>query len=314
MVKKVAINAENIKCVGEVTRSSDSLLDIITEIGDNTLYVVVGIGYCGHDMRIFSALNDTLSTHNSHLCVVRGEGESRNAFCSDSTRYVNEKYSNVHVIEDYSIICTPEKNILVIGGSVSANRQWRKKHVELLKKHNPDIGINDVYDGGGMATDEEAIKLLLDGNEKIDIVITSAAPLFVWPSFDMNGVKWSAIDKTLKIDSLRERSFCDYIFHQMVKTDKLPSVWAYTKYPSYQAQKILNTIFTSIPNDEVFCISSPDKKDPVGSSEFFTSHIGRKIEALRGDRGPRSVLLTAEDLTTHFEQIFNDIDEQMENR
>jgi len=245
-MKSIEIHdVEQLMCIGESKGSSSALKERLSRLikdksNKKSLYVAVGVVYNGGINDDFKEINNILSKTSSHLCIVRGEGESRAAFNEENAKKISSIYSRIHVIEDYTLIKTGNVNILAIGGSLSINRLWKKKHSELIRKMNPDLDSQFYALDEGLYMDEELAKEVITSGEKIDVVITSAAPLFVGSFFYMEHVKWASTDDTLKKDSMMERTFCDYLFHLMVKYDNVPNTWVYTKYDEGEDQAIVS--------------------------------------------------------------------------
>lgn len=232
-------------CIGESKGNSSALKERLSRLikdksNKKSLYVAVGTAYNGGINDDFKEINNILSKTSSHLCIVRGEGESHAAFNEENAKKISSIYSRIHVIEDYTLVKTGNVNILMIGGSLSVNRLWKKKHSELIRKMNPDLDSQFYALDEGLYMDEELAKEVIASGEKIDVVITSAAPLFVGPFFYMERVKWTSTDDALKKDSMMERTFCDYLFHLMVKYDNVPNTWVYTKYDEGEDQAIIS--------------------------------------------------------------------------
>lgn len=187
----------------------------------------------------FEALNKLLEKNNSHLLFIRGYLDDPQIFDSEAI-----SLSNIKTIPDYSLVMLKCFNCLCIGGSISLDREWRKKQSALL-------GKNLYWENEGFVYKEDELDEILD---KYDIacVITNTCPSFSFPGTNVfNNTKWKGNDPTLLDDILSERKLMDKVYNKFVDKNKKPYVWAYSFFMSPNGNMSNDIYFCSLRKLEV---------------------------------------------------------------
>lgn len=221
------------------------------EIKDAILIVCgdVGLGFSKDQYYryIFPELDMYCHKHNIHIYFVRGNHDDPSYFDGEKINY-----NNIKAIPDYSVITTPNHNILCIGGAISIDRSWRKaKHCwnigsysyfyncsqEVAQEECQKIYWSDEV----VVYDEEKLNDILN-KYKIDIVATHTAPSFVFPHTDLNSnpdlCRFVKKDINLIDDIKSERETMNKIYEKVKPTN-----WFYGHFHDHCVENYENTKF-----------------------------------------------------------------------
>ena len=126
----------------------------------------VGLGFykLNHEVDDLTRMNNDLIDDNIHVVLMRGNHDNPSIYHDTPEELRN--FSNVHIVDDYSVLTIRDKQILMIGGATSIDSAYRIKNVTWWKNESVDKNDN--------------LQDILDNNN-ISIVITHTAPLFVSP-------------------------------------------------------------------------------------------------------------------------------------
>lgn len=206
---------------------------------DNCAIVIcgdIGIGFEKEEYynQTFKHLTKTLQKRNIHLYMFRGNHDNKDYF--DGKHFIEFEY--IHIIPDYSIIMSPTRNILCIGGATSIDRTWRKNNMEKLqikymKHHNcgwdeAEKNAQQLYwENEPIIFDKEALDEIDKSRIKIDTICTHTAPTFCQPLIK-NGIEgWLEVDDKLGEDLENERKTCDDILFYLVHNEHPIKYWYY---------------------------------------------------------------------------------------
>lgn len=213
----------------------------------------IGIGFEKEEYynQTFNKLTKGLSKRNIHLYLFRGNHDNKDYF---NGGYFQE-FEFVHVIPDYSVISTPIRNILCVGGATSIDRTWRKENMNLLAikymKHH-SCGWEEAekrstqlyWENEPIVFDENELKQLSENNIMIDTVCTHTAPSFCNP-ITKNGLhSWLSADPLLSVDLDNERKTCDNILNYLKENKHPLQNWYYGHFHFHNVEIIDNIKYT----------------------------------------------------------------------
>lgn len=188
----------------------------------------------------FDELNTLLEDNNCHIAFVRGSFDDPKFFENETI-----SYSHIKTIQDYSVLMLENFNCLCIGGSISIDREWRKKQEERT-------GKKMYWENEGMKYDEKAIEEILDTMD-IACVVTNSSPSFSYPGTNsLNSSLWALNDKTVMEDMQNERKTIDKIYSKFTERDKKPYIWAYSMFLNDNHQFMNDILFKSLPKQEIY--------------------------------------------------------------
>ena len=175
----------------------------IIQVGD------FGIGFTSdeNDRNAMTDLNVFLMERNITMYAIRGNHD--NPKCFDGSW----KWSNLHLVPDYTVLNLDGKNILLIGGAISIDRQPRIVENRAAAKYGSRRRY--YWSDEKVVFNEEFIKNI----RGIDILVTHTAPDFCLPSnkFGFGSLvdEFAEGDKTLKVELTEEREIladiCDLL-------------------------------------------------------------------------------------------------------
>lgn len=184
-------------------------------------------------------LNKLLAKNNCHLLFIRGNLDNPQIFESEAI-----SLSNIKTIPDYSLVMLKCFNCLCIGGSISLDREWKKKQSTL-------IGKKLYWENEGFVYKEDELDEILD-KHNIACVITNTCPSFSFPGTNVfNGTKWQGNDQSLLDDLLSERKLMDKVYNKLVDKNKRPYIWAYSFFMSPNGNMSNDIYFSSLKKFEL---------------------------------------------------------------
>jgi len=207
----------------------------------DTLLIVAGDCGFGFDKpgyydNVFNRNSSRLSQSNNWVVMVRGN--------HDDPTYFNEEkiaHERFRTIPDYSVILACGHKILCIGGAISIDREYRKKH----DARNRISGVGSYW------TDEAPVydSAMLDaiGNEfRIDIVVTHTAPSFCELLTKDELSEWAALDPDIPADCAKERETMDKIFKHLHSAGHPVSHWYYGHFHQSWNSEIDGILFSML--------------------------------------------------------------------
>lgn len=184
----------------------------------------IGIGF-EEPRKLYRTLkyyNNLFRQKSIFVYAIRGNHDDPSYFTN------NTKYSNIHLVQDYTVLETPDniEKILCIGGATSIDRCQRK----LLKTYWSDEII---------VRNEEILKTLTD----ITIVATHSSPTFVEPFIKNNLSYWAEQDKNILTDVNIERGTLDNIYYDLMDNKNPITKWYYGHYHYSSKQQVFDIRF-----------------------------------------------------------------------
>lgn len=196
----------------------------------------IGLGFEKeeHYRQIFNHITKTIKKRNIHLYMFRGNHDDKSYF--DGEHFTEYEY--IHVIPDYSIIQTPLRNILCVGGATSIDRTLRRQNMNILAikymKYHECTMDEAIQNSQKLYWEDEAI--IYDENELnkidaskilIDVICTHTAPTFCQP-LTKNGIRyWLDVDSNLVNDLDDERVICDKLLEYLKGHNHPITNWYY---------------------------------------------------------------------------------------
>ena len=234
------IDTENVLFTGDLHGEFSVINTTINRYNlENCVIVVcgdIGIGFEKEDYYIqkFNHLSKTLKKKNIHLYMFRGNHDNKDFF--DGEHFTEFEF--IHIIPDYSVLQTPTRNILCVGGATSIDRKYRSllmdnSTIDYMRWHN--CGWDEAYknskqfywDNEAIIFDESELTSIDKLGIKIDTICTHTAPTFCEP-LTKNGIQsWLKVDKGLEEDLDKERKTCDEILTWLVQNEHPITNWYY---------------------------------------------------------------------------------------
>lgn len=179
-------NQKSLILIGDTHGSHSFLRNKFQEI-QNALFIHVGdIGVGFHEVlledAVFSTLNDILIENNSQFVGIRGNHDDPKKFDGEYSK----RWSNFHLVPDYTHFIFQDKKIQLIGGGISLDRSARTEGIDYWR--------------------DEIIKYFPEKIIKSDILITHSAPSYCNPvGFNDFCLNWFKHDKSLELELINER-------------------------------------------------------------------------------------------------------------
>lgn len=250
-----------------------SVIEKLIENYDNCLILIagdIGVGFRDNDyyFQKFERLNNLLLYKHILLLMIRGNHDNPIYF---KNNFIN--YSNLKLIEDYSVISIIDKdnnnnfNILCIGGAISIDRLYR------ISTYNSNINnLKEFYMLDSFLDEESALKLakekiklsyfdneqpifdfdkleeLKNNNININHVITHSCPSFCFPRDKNNIQYWIKNDNNLENDLNNERETMSMIYQKLIDDKHDLNGWTYGHFHVHISDEINGRRFTALDN------------------------------------------------------------------
>lgn len=226
-------NIENIYFTGDIHGEFNTLLWYVDQKCLNNSAVIVagdiGMGFYKHNYYIdtFKSMNKKLLKRDIHLYFIRGN--------HDNPDYFNNipediKFSNIHLIRDYTVLHIRGYNILCVGGATSVDKKFRTKDIDWWEFENvlPYDKLNC---------------------KNIDIVVTHCTPIFCPPKYER--ISW--MDDALDIKAQKDRKILAQLYFDLIAKDNKIKYWFYGHYHKHYESGLEREIFSDY--DKQFLMS-----------------------------------------------------------
>lgn len=250
-MKIYKIDTDNVYFAGDLHGEFPTINVTINRLNlENCAIIVcgdIGIGFEKEEYynQTFNHLTKTLSKKNIHLYLFRGNHDNKDYF--DGEHFTSFEY--VHVIPDYSIISTPTRNILCVGGATSIDRKWRLDNMEIIaikymKHHNCNMeeaikkSVKLYWENEPIVLDTKKLEEITANNIKIDTVCTHTAPSFCNPTTKNGLQNWIFTDLKLGDDLRQERQTCDDILNILKENEHPLKNWYYGHFHKHNVEVI----------------------------------------------------------------------------
>lgn len=248
-----------------------------SKFSDSIIFIAgdCGLGFNSEKayLCLFEKMNKILEYNNTYVILVRGNNDNPEYFNGEKINF-----SNIKAVPDYSIISTSNKNVLCIGGAVSADRAWRKEQEKRIERFSKDRKL--YFENEAPVLDKEKMDEIFKEIAKIDIVISHSAPSFATPSMHVGVKEWEELDKELKDDINNERLTMDRIFEYLRDNNRKPSYWAYSHFNISYLEKRSDVVFRSIDGSDFsyYCFDE-DMFSIEHGGEAISLKKGKKLKA-----------------------------------
>jgi len=188
-----------------------------------------GAGFSDDFLDDMVYLNDCLFKHNVTLYVIRGNHDDPKFFNGDYN------WSNLKLLKDYTTLDIEGVRILLIGGAISIDRNYRTKDISWWDNENVIMDIEKIHE-------------LRD----VDIVITHTAPNFVNP-INLNSLVlfFAKDDINLLHDLEYERNNLKIIYDALCKNNEIKH-WFYGHFHDTNTEVYNNTTFNLLGINEFY--------------------------------------------------------------
>lgn len=224
----------------------------------------IGIGFNHEevDKKKLEEINKFLKNRNLTLICLRGNHDKPSIFnrdIEDVTKTQDFWYSNLKLVPDYTVLSINGKNILMIGGATSIDREKRKHEYRIRVKGFMDaypvldeesakeIVLPSYWEGEIPYVDREAIEKIKNDNILITHVLTHTCPSFATPKRGKLNLKsWFELDPFLENDLDYERSVMDNIYDVLLEYSHPLEEWVFGHFHTHWQQDMNGIRFTTL--------------------------------------------------------------------
>ena len=158
-------------------------------------------------------INELLAQNNTHVFFVRGNEDDPSYFSEHKLAY-----SNITLLEDYSLIKFHGFNCLCVGGGISLDRKWKQTQEERY-------GSKLYWENEAPVFDQTELEKIISEND-VACVVTHMPPSFAGINTSTyTKTKWNESDAELVKDVISARFVNDDIYRKLIESDKKPYVW-----------------------------------------------------------------------------------------
>ena len=188
----------------------------------------IGYGYEKEENEVFAAINEMLRRQESFLYVVHCNSDNPAWFDNK-----NNIWSNIAFIRGCAVVASQDYNFLCVSGGIKFNRSWYESRHIPCERMFAEINFNDI---------EQFLQ-----KDRIDCVLTSAAPTFIQPQ--MSSLQcfrpWKNADPALREDVRKERHQMDVLYTTLTNGNTIKE-WAFVGYNNNNKQRENDILFTSV--------------------------------------------------------------------
>jgi len=207
----------------------------------------LGFNALWYDLQQLEKLDEFLGNKGINLYVIRGNHDNP-IFWNRRYGLNLPKYSNINLIDDYTIRKIEDRNILFMGGAISIDRLIRSREFP------PTWWIDEKFD---FSTTK--LSTVLSKVNKVDIVITHTAPGFALPylksGFPQLVQQFIDLEDQLGIDLEselhQERVQLNDIYTHMIHNKKVPDLWVYGHFHRHSEEVHDKTKFVGLGINEI---------------------------------------------------------------
>lgn len=194
-----------------------TLRTVVNEINNGTEMDIIQVGDFGlgfksytRDIENMNDLNELLKIRGKDLYVIRGNHDDPKFWNGD----YEDKWSNIHLMEDFSMAIIDGQKVLFAGGAVSIDRNVRTLGIDHWKNVEFEYDEDDLLD-------------VMEHLGVPDIVVTHTAPSLCHPrGFNDLVYSFASIDPDLLTDLRVERAQMDRMY-DVIKSKGTPKAWVY---------------------------------------------------------------------------------------
>lgn len=260
----------------KLKKMSSSMSNPANRVVKGSLIVVLGDNGFGtaSEAKIIKFLTDKnkiLAYNNINVVFIRGNNDDPSYFDGEKINF-----SNIKAVPDYSVLETKNKNILCVGGAISADRTWKKEQEKRVSKKL-------FWESEAPVFNPELIKEAVEKFKHIDYVLSHSAPSFLNVGVDTSNIKdWEEKDKGLQKDIDNERTCMDKVFECLRDNGSKPLFWGFGHFRNELTEKRSNTIFVSFINPGIHR-TIDDEINFVAISEMTSKMMPKKGKSLKSN-------------------------------
>ncbi|MBR3286493.1 MAG: metallophosphoesterase [Bacteroidales bacterium] len=236
-------DAKNIVVCGDIHGEFNAMIHklcIQYQMTDTLLIVAGDCGFGfdrpGYYDYVFNRNSSRLGKANNWVVMLRGNHDNPAFFQEERIRH-----SRFRCIPDYSVIQACGHNILCVGGAVSIDRAYRKKH-DAMHSHAGAAS----YWTDEMPVYDEAVLNNISKALKIDSVVTHTAPSSCELTSKDGLSYWTAFDPDIPADCDKERKIMDRILAYLKSAGHPVSHWYYGHFHQSWQSEIDGILFSML--------------------------------------------------------------------
>ena len=236
-------NAKNVVVCGDIHGEFNAVIYKLCYQYQMTDTVLVIAGDCGFGFdkpgyydNVYNRNSSRLSKANNWVVMIRGNHDDPAYFQEE--RIHHERF---RCVPDYSVIQACGHNILCVGGAVSIDRDYRKKH----DSRHSRSGVASYWTDEMPVYDKEKLDSISQ-ELKIGTVITHTAPSFCELISKGGLTEWATLDPDIPSDCAKEREAMDRI-HNYLKSAGHPVFhWYYGHFHQSWNSEIDGILFSML--------------------------------------------------------------------
>jgi DNA repair exonuclease SbcCD nuclease subunit len=212
----------------------------VIQVGD------FGIGFDlpKKELRRLKFLNEFLESKNIKLYAIRGNHDDPTYFNGE---FNFDKFSNIMLVPDYTLITIDDNNILFVGGAISIDRYANPKVTHNWKSWGGRKEGKNYWKDEGFIFDEDKIKSFRD----VDIVVTHTSPGFLPPLLKIGAEIWFESDPSLENELDKERRELSDM-HYLLRQKNNFKYWFYGHYHFSNLEIIEDIRYKLLDINEVY--------------------------------------------------------------
>ena len=196
--------------------------------------------------------NKKAEERNIDIYALRGNHDDPAYYNNPS---INLNLSRFKPLSDYTVIQTPEHNILCLGGAVSTDRSYRIdcyntsitqymiKHRCSEQKARENVKLY-WWEDEAFVYNEDVLNEIINTIPNIDVICSHSAPDFCFPETSGRVEYWCEQDPTLKDDLTHERQMLTNVIEFLKINNITPKNWFYGHYHQHHSEDINGTRYT----------------------------------------------------------------------
>ena len=227
----------------------------------------IGIGFNHESVekKKLEEINKFLMLRNITVLAFRGNHDDPKYFnrkIEDPEKIQDFWYPHLKLVPDYTVLSINGKNILMIGGAISIDREKRKHEYKirlegfmnaypvLTEEDAKDIILPSYWEQEVPYLNKDIIAKIKDDGILITHLLTHTCPSFCYPK-DKKGIEtWLKEDPFLENDVNYERSVMDNLYDTMMEYAHPLEEWVYGHYHKHYQEDYNGIRFTTLLNTD----------------------------------------------------------------
>ena len=176
----------------------------------------MGFEKFNHWLPIFTKINKDLVKGRNNLYCFRGNHDDPAYFNGENASKMNDIFSNITFLSDYSVLEHKDRKMIVIGGGISIDR---------LRRYT----MKDTYWPSEVITFTDEQKEFVKSLSGITTILSHMAPKSFWPWTKDSIVEWARHDHTVLHEDSLQRLLLEDIERELQINSNV-SEWYYGHY------------------------------------------------------------------------------------